>query len=322
MKKILYILIVVSMMSIVHSAQALTVSPARLEVTGDPGTTLRGEIEIFNEQEGSRTFYTSFEDFEPSGDTGAPHFIGAENGLATWLKTDSQVTVPSGTRQIVPYTITIPEGTEPGGYFGAVFFGTGEPGEANGGQVSVGGKIGVLVLLRVAGDIEESGGLLDFLTKNNQRFFTSLPITFTYRLNNTGGDRVVPLGDIKIKNTFRLTTETLKANKKEGSVLPSSARKFEVVWGEEQIKPEDTPKLNFFQSAQAQLKEFHFGWYTAKLDLVFGTTNQAAQANYHFFVVPWQLLLIVFVVIIVVRFFGLILLRRYNRIIIARATMK
>jgi hypothetical protein len=29
---------------------ALTVSPARLEVTADPGQTLRGEIEIFNEQ--------------------------------------------------------------------------------------------------------------------------------------------------------------------------------------------------------------------------------------------------------------------------------
>ncbi len=215
-------------------AHALTVSPARAEVTGDPGTTLRGEIEIFNEQDSTRTFFTSFENFEPSGDTGAPHFIGAEGGLATWLQAESQVTVESGKRKVVPYTITIPEGTDPGGYFGAIFFGTREPGAQDGGQVSVGGKIGVLVLLRVSGYIEESGGLLDFATKNNRRFFTSLPIVFNYRLNNTGGDRVVPLGDLKIKNTFRIKTETLKANKKEGSVLPGSARKFEVTWGEEQ----------------------------------------------------------------------------------------
>ena len=326
MRNLLYtILIVFAIAGIASPAFALTVSPARVEITGDPGTTLQGEIELFNEQEGTRTFFTSFENFEPSGDTGAPHFIGAKDGLATWIRSDNKVVLESGKRSVVPYSIAIPQNAEPGGHFAAIFFGSQEPGATGGGQVSVGGKIGVLVLLRVSGEVEEGGGLLEFGAKDKQRFFISLPITFAYRLNNTGGDRVVPLGEIKIKNTLRLTSATLLANKNEGSVLPSSARKFEVLWGQESQVISGTPqetKTGFFETAGKQWSDFHFGWYTANLNLTWGATNQTANASYSFFVLPWQLLLIILIILAVLGFMGRIGLKKYNRWIIAQATQQ
>lgn len=296
---------------------ALTVSPARIEITGDPGSTLQGEIELFNEQDGEKTFFTSFENFEPSGDSGAPHFIGSEDGLATWIRSDSKVTLGSGKRNVISYSIAIPQNAEPGGYFAAIFFGSQEPGASEGGQVSVGGKIGVLVLLRVSGEVEEGGGLINFSEKNNKRFFSTLPITFAYRLNNTGGDRIVPKGEMKIKNTVRLNSATLLANKNEGSVLPGSTRKFEVMWGEEQEE-----STGFFQMAGKQWSNFHFGWYTAKLNLSWGTTNQTANSSYNFFVLPWQLLILILIALVIFGLIGRVFVKKYNRWIISQATQQ
>jgi hypothetical protein len=325
MKKLLYIvsvcLIIAGGMGVTTPVSALTVSPARVEITGDPGTTLYSEIELFNEQKGeARTFFTSFENFEPSGDSGAPHFIGAKDGLATWMQTESSVTIASGERTIVPFSITIPANAEPGGHFAAVFFGSQAPGGQGAGEVSIGGKIGVLILLRVSGEVAEGGGLLDFSTKENNRFFSSLPISFVYRVNNTGGNRIVPLGEINVKNTFRLVSAKFSANQNEGSVLPGSARKFEVIWGDENIQAgEQNKNLGFFATALEQLKNFHFGFYTADISLVWGETNQTANSSFSFLVFPWQLLLIIFLVGLTLGFFGKILLKKYNQHIINQA---
>jgi len=321
MRKLLYLVLVCLVgVGMATSTQALTVSPARVEITGDPGTVLHSEIELFNEQEETRTFFISFENFEPSGDSGAPHFIGAQDGLATWLQSQSEVNLESGTRAIVPFSITIPQTAEPGGYFATVFFGSQPPKGTAGGEVTIGGKIGVLILLRVSGEIAEGGGLLDFKAKDDQNFFSVLPVTFEYRLNNSGDDRVVPLGEIKIKNTFRLTSVTLLANENKGSALPGSTRKFSVVWGKESVQANtERAKPGFFEVTKRQWQDFKFGWYTARLDIAWGETNQTARAVYNFFIIPWQLLLIMFAIASAVWIIGRQILRKYNRLIIARA---
>lgn len=295
---------------------ALTISPAKFEITGDPGQTVTGEIDLYNEQPDSKTFFSSFENFEPKGDTGAPFFTGAKDGLATWMHANEQVVVPSGARLKVPFYFTIPKDAEPGGYFAAVFFGSQPPG-TQGGEVSIGGKVGMLVLLRVSGYVPEGGGLVEFISKGKQRFFTTLPVVFDYRLNNTGGDRVVPLGEIKIKNTFRITSETLPANKNQGSVLPNSTRKFEVAWGGRGEGREQAGFFSeFFEGVANEWTDFHFGWYTAEVNLSWGLTNQKASDTYNFFIIPWQLC-IIFLIILGL---GFVALKRYNRFIVAQAT--
>lgn len=325
MRKSIYIIITLILnIGVFSTAHALTVSPAKIEISGDPGSVLTGELEIFNEQDETKIFFTSYENFEPSGDSGAPYFIGANGGLATWIETQSELTIGPGERTVVPYTIRVPENASPGGYFSAIFFGNQPPSSSGSSEVTIGGKMGILILLRVNGDIEEKGGLLSFESKDKKRFFNSLPISFEYKLNNLGGDRIVPQGELKIKNSFWLTSATLLANKNEGSVLPSSSRKFEVVWQEEQenVKKKDeilNEDNSFFAMVKKQAKDFHFGLYTAKLNITWGTTNQTAKDSYIFFVFPWQLLSIVFVILIIFGLFGRKLIRRYNRWVIAQA---
>ncbi len=299
------------------TAHALTVSPARIEITGDPGQTITGEIELFNEQQDARTFFSSFENFEPAGDSGAPRFIGADDGLATWLATEANVTLGSGERKTIPFSITIPQNASPGGYFAAIFWGSQAPGSQGSGEVAIGGKIGILVLLRVSGDVTERGGLSDFTTNGNRKFFTMLPVVFVYRLNNAGGDRIVPQGELQIKNIIG-ATHNLPVNKSEGSVLPNSTRKFEVSWLEASSESAEQRGQGFFETAKTQWNDFHFGWYTATLHVTWGSTNQTANAVYTFFIVPWQLLVVVFVLLLVIGALGLLGLRRYNRYIIRR----
>lgn len=300
----------------VGSVSALTISPVKVEVTGDPGQTLRGEIEVLNEQIETKTYFSSFENFEPSGDTGSPKFIGSKDGLATWLQTQPTVSVANGETVKIPYTITIPANAEPGGYFAAIFLGEQDPGTQSAGEVSIGGKIGVLILLRVSGDIEEQAGISEFSISDSGKFQTTLPITFAYRFANSGGDRVVPLGDILVKNTFGGITATLPANTNEGSVLPNSARKFQVMWND--VSGATSTLDNFFSIAKSQFNDFHFGIYKAELSVVYGATNQTATDSFRFLFIPWQLLTIAFVGLVMVLF----ALRRYNAWIISKSKLK
>ena len=294
---------------------ALTISPVKLDLQGNPGQIISGEIQLFNEQAETKTFYSSFENFEASGETGAPHFIGNQGDLATWITTETQVTLNPGEQKKFPFSVTIPKDAEPGGHFAAIFWGTQQPSDKGGGQVSVGGKLGILVLLSVSGGDHEGGGLLDFGTKGNARFFDSLPVSFVYRIHNTGVDRIVPDGTIAIRNFFIIPSMNLSANPKKSSALPGSTRKFEAIWGDGLQNQSSNIFTGFFAAASRELFHPHMGWYVANMQIALAQDTSAASQTFMFFIIPWQLLLIV----LIIASAGFLGIRKYNRWIIARA---
>ena len=302
---------------------ALTISPAKLEITGDPGTTINSEFELFNEQLDSKILYSSFSNFDSDGETGAPHFTASDTGLASWIKTDSSISLASNEKRTINFSVTIPKDAEPGGHFAAIFWGTQSPESQDGGQVSIGGKLGILVLLRVSGYVKEGSDLLGFGAKNNQKIFSTLPISLEYRINNSGGDRIIPTGQVIIRNLKLWNTATLLANKKIGSVLPGSVRKFEVVWGNNQLENDKkVSNSGFLTSAMYQLFNFHLGWYSAELSVVIAQDNEPIKKSFSFFVIPWQLLSIILLLFILFGGLGTVGLKRYNRWIIKKATQK
>lgn len=310
-------------------AFALTISPVRMEISGDPGQTLRGELELFNEQQESKIFYSSTANFEARGESGAPYFLSDINtGLALWINVQDSVVLKASERKTISYTIQIPQGTEAGGYFAAIFWGTSPPGRQGGEQVSVSGKLGILILLSVNGELKEGGGLLDFKIDESRRVVSSFPITFAYRFSNDGSGRVQPIGELKIKNLFGLTAATLNANSGNGNVLPGSIRKFKVVWAEKnQEKPavvsvEKEENKGFFFVAGNQWRNFALGPYRAEVSLLYGKDNKITDASFWFFVIPWQLLTIILAIFVIMGFVGIIGFKKYNRWIIAKATQQ
>jgi hypothetical protein len=269
-------------------------------------------MEILNEQAEAKTFFSSFENFEPSGDTGSPRFVGNTGNLSTWIDTEDRIDIAQGEKIVVPYTITIPADAEPGGYFSAIFWGSQDPKTQEAGEVAIGGKLGVLIMLRVAGDIHEEAGLSEFGA--GSRLFTTLPVGFSYRFTNKGEDRVVPLGSITIKNTLGTEVATLKANESEGNVLPNSSRKFQVMWGDKNA----VKAIGFWNQAKAEFSDFHFGLYRAKVEVVWGSTNNVETGSTWIFLLPWHALTIVVLVLAIAFFF----LKQYNAWIISRNRSK
>lgn len=300
---------------------ALTISPVRVELFGDPGAVVKGEIILINEQEGTRTFYSSFENFEASGESGTPSFVEGLEGLATWIETVPDVTLAQDEKQEVPYTITIPQDADPGGHFAAIFWSTSPPKTEQGGGVSIGAKVGVLILLKVSGEIEEGGGVLEFSAKDKQKFFSSLPVIFIYRFQNGGDDRIKPEGEITIKNMFGRTSAILPANRSEGNVLPQSIRKFEMIWEKEDSNKQETvdDKEGFLTGLKREWNNFAFGRYTAELNLEYGTEGETAQASFSFFIIPWRILGIILFILAVLVFSFIIGIKKYNKWIIAKA---
>lgn len=296
---------------------ALTVSPVKFEIFGDPGKILKGEISLMNEYKETKTFYSSVENFEATGETGTPTFTLAEEGLATWIEVPSQITLKPEEKKTIPFTIKIPQNADPGGHFAAIFWGTSPPQVKEGGQVSIAAKVGILVLLRVTGEIEEGGGILEFSTKNKQKVFNSLLINFVYRFQNGGDDRIKPSGEITIKNIFGGTSAVLPANKSEGNVLPQSIRKFEVEWSSDQTQI--TEKGGFFEELKREKTNFAFGRYTAQLNLEYGTAKEEAQASFGFFIIPWRILILAILILAIVALVLTKGIKKYNQWIIAKA---
>jgi hypothetical protein len=308
--------IIGTLLSSCYIAQALTVSPARLEINVDPGMVSENEFTVINEQDAEQTFYTSIENFEAQGESGTPNFTPTKDGLAAWVKVAESVTLKKGEKVKIPFTVNVPTDADAGGHFAAIFLSTIPP-STNAGEVAVGAKIGMLMLVRVSGEIKEDGGVRSFLLKNGGHFSTTLPVDFVYRFNNNGNDRAKPEGTINIRNTFGITTESLNANEREGNVLPNSVRRFEVRWGKEDALP---ASASFFSFVKYEMRNFAFGIYFANLDLTFGLTGKTNSSLY-FVIFPWHLFIIVLLIAGIIYLALSFALKRYNQFIIKQARL-
>lgn len=326
------ILGVFSLFAMIEKTNAAILSPARIEVSGDPGQTINGKINLINNQEEAKTFYSSSENFEPQDETGTPSFVKSEGELASWIETQESVQLAPGERKEISFSINIPKDAGTGGHFAAIFWGTNPPKKDNGeSSVAIGGKVGSLVFLTVNGEIITQGEIVEFTSFFQKNFFTSLPVDLIFRFENSGNDRIKPIGNLEIFNSFGQKTETLPVNRKLSSVLPASIRKFYVGWGRENSEEIEGKTLDqiqgipktFLARVKAQGADFHLGKYTAKLNLKYGPKNEKeAQKEYVFYVFPWEILLVILIFLIIFFWGGKFLVKKYNRWVLSQAQAK
>jgi hypothetical protein len=320
-KKYFATIILSSLFFIANNAHAITLSPVRIEVSGDPGSVLRPNVKILNEEDVDITLYKSAEGFEGEGETGTPKLNGLTEGLPSWISTEGQVEIMAGQVSEIPVAIAIPSGTEPGGYYGALCWNSNPPGLTDPG-VAIGSKICSIVLVNVNGPVKEGGGILDYFLTKQKKYYNALPVSFTYRFQNSGNALVKPEGEIVIKNIFGIKAKTLNANNVEGNVLPRGGiRKYEVVWSKDASDFKEIEGIKgFFNIAKYQWDNFALGRFTAQLDLSFGTKDKATESKkLSFWVIPWQLLLLAIVVLILIFNIFKKIFRSYNNWIIEQA---
>lgn len=310
-----------------RSVYAVTMSPVRAELAANPGQEILSKFIITNEELGTNTFYLLAQNFNAKDESGTPVFSPKKDGLASWMHLPETLTLGPREQRVVEYSVAIPPDTEPGGYFTGIFASSAPPTEKEDGTIAIGSQVGTLVLLRVNGTITEGVDILEFKTKD-RKLFSSLPVDFYFRFQNSGESWVKPIGDLIIKNTTGTTSKVIAANPDGSNVLPKSIRRFDVSWltntgkdvqDKHAERPPEAP-LGYWNKVKYQWKYFALGRYTANLSLTYNNDSSTTKrAHASFWVVPWHFLSIA----IPAGLFALYLLRfaikRYNRYIIRRS---
>lgn len=319
MKKIIVFIILFSFglgFLFVSPAKALTISPAKIYLSADPGETIETEMRVGNDAEITVTYYPIFERYTVRGGE-TPVFTPADIGLPTWIETiPSKVTL--GPKEIgkVQVLIRVPEDAEPGGHYAAIFWSSAPPERERGG-VAIALRVGALVFLEVSGEVIESGEVVNFGVP--KKIFNYLPISFSYGLKNTGNVHLGPEGEVTIKNIFGRTLAILEANPGRFVALPDTTRIFNTAsWEPEGGVPKIEGK-GFFAELKRERAGFALGYFKADLNIEYGKERKTGQASFGFWVLPWRILLIGILILAVIILFFTKGIQKYNQWIISRA---
>ena len=276
--------------------QAVTVGPAKMEYSVGPGDVMKTTLFLMNETGEDAAFYPSFEKFIE--EDGKKTFLKDESDLASWIETEAPVFLLAGEKKNVPFTIKVPENAEPGGHFAVIWWSTAPP--VGGKQVSIVTRAGILVMLRVSGDIREEGRLLSFSTASSKKIFWSFPVGFSVTFKNDGNVHLKPTGEITVKNILGRTKAVVKVNEYLMQILPGSKRSFDVKW---------------------ETARFAFGPYKAEISLAYGESQKQVSQSFWFVLIPLKTLIIVIFALLLVFFILPKGIKKYNQWIINKASV-
>lgn len=275
-----------------HAASAVTVGPVRLEYSVNPGDVVTGDILLLNEGNAPQTFYSSFERFTEN-DNGEKLFLKEVAGFSSWFEIPAGVALNASEQRHVPFTLRIPTDAPPGGHFAVMWWGTGNPNASEG--LSIITRAGILVYLRVSGDVKEEASFAQF--SSGKKIFVAGPITFSANVKNSGNVAITPKGTITIKNIFGVEKASVPFNPNGAIVLPGNTKHIASVW-------------NF--------GSWLWGPYKASAEVSYGEGEAEIDATSWVFVfspIPTFIILgILFLIFIFPPF-----LRSYNKRVIARA---
>lgn len=275
---------------------SVSISPIIFDKTVNPGDVLNLELKVKNNSPEAKTMFAFIKDFKAEGEEGRAQLInpGGENSssLSSWITINKEGELfEKDQEKIIPFTIKVPENTGPGGYYGAISYGT-KPPETKGEGVSMafGQQITSLILVQIRGKSDEKAILREFTT--DKKFYsTPFDVLFTTKIENQGNVHIKPVGVIEITDMGGKKKAILPFNEKRGNILPKSTRVFHNNW-------DDT---------------FGFGRYRAHLLVNYGSKAEDGglgiqNINYtlQFWILPWKIItpiasgLVILIIIIII----------------------
>ncbi|OGY50623.1 MAG: hypothetical protein A2951_01910 [Candidatus Buchananbacteria bacterium RIFCSPLOWO2_01_FULL_56_15] len=271
------------------AALATTVISPVLELEVDAGTSQPGAVKVYNETDQDLVLTASVEPFTAQGEDGQPRYLppSEQDKYLGWFSlADRQLLLRSHQVAIVPFTVTVPADAASGGYYAAIFWRTDASRAGDGSAVGISSKVGTLVLLTVTGAVIEQGSVSSFGVEPASNVFFSLPLTFSTRFENTGNVHLKPTGTIALKGWLRAAE--LPFNAEQRPVLPYTARRFDVVWGQQS---DGNPLQQFWRQISQELRLLAGGFYHATLHVSYGTGSpQPVDRELTFWLVPYHLI--------------------------------
>jgi hypothetical protein len=267
-------------------AFAMEMKPPTLDVSVKPGESAESVFVLRNTEPVPETYLFTIQGFTARDEDGRQTFLPVSEaaGLPKWIYLNrATVTLKPGESAPVALQVRPPKDAMPGAYQ-AVVFATHMDGQRADG-VLLGSRVGVLVFATVEGVLRHDVriGSMQYV---GPKVIDHLPALFTATIRNEGTAHEVPQGHVAIENMLGqlVTTIDLQTRETPLRVLPGSARRFEMAWGDER-----DCRGGFFAALRCEWSPFAVGMYRARLVLD-GVTNAAPSEEVRFFVVPWRVL--------------------------------
>lgn len=266
--------------------------PTLFYIDANPGDLFDRTLQLTNRSGKLGNYAVEVENFQGSKDNPSQAIVllgkkDSPYGARDWITLElDQFSLQHAERIFFNVNIAVPANVSPGDYYAAVLLRAVPENQnqaTNAPTVKITSRVGSLFVLRIAGDVIESGQLDSFLT--GKKFYSNPPVDFRIVFKNTGTVLLQPAGQITIKNIFGRTVDTIKIQ--PFRTLRDSIRLEKVSWE----------------------KKYLCGYYTANLQLDRGYGNIIDEKNVSFWVLPWKfILLALFTLILIIAI--IIFLRR------------
>ncbi|GBD34351.1 hypothetical protein HRbin35_00063 [bacterium HR35] len=285
-KYLLFIFLLASILYLLvtNSVFALTVGPAKLEFTTDPGQVLEFSLFVRNDSDYDSKYQIIVEGF--TEENGERKYI-TNPPEASWVEAPKDIFIKAKEDTNVPIKINVPKDAPPGGHFLVLWVST----KPEGGQVAIVTRVGALVFINVSGKAIYKAYISELKAP---KIAFDFPVKFSYVIKNEGNTYITPKGNIEIKNIFGRLIADLPINPRELQLLPNTSKNFEQEWK----------------------APFAFGIYKAIFNLEYA--NSRNSLNYWFVFIHLKALIILMIIFVFVVFVLPRLIKKYNEWVIKR----
>ncbi|MBA4336622.1 hypothetical protein C0416_02500 [bacterium] len=233
-------------------ANAVSMSPALIELSAKPGDVLTGQVTIGNSADTIKTIVCTKSDIILDPLTNTQQYVDydAPRGLKNWLTLDfKEVNAEPEEEVVIPYTISIPDDAAPGTYLGGIFGQALEPSVVAGGtNLGVSARAVATIVLNVEGEYTENLDFISFdvnktqLLKGNIIFESTFKNGGTVRSTPTGNIKIFDLEGNQVEKVFLVTEEydgkpvvvdrknEIPFNKELSSIFPETTKTIETKW--------------------------------------------------------------------------------------------
>jgi hypothetical protein len=216
------------------ASQDITMTPTSVSPVINPGSVYHGSFQVIDQGKTGYKFLVYATPYRVSGEDYTPDFtiLPTAPNISSWLN----FSVPGGFINpgktiTINYTVSVPENTQPGGYYAAAFAETQYPKVAN--SVTLNEQVGELFYIQVAGPVVKKGELLTW----QSNFFQKPPLTSTIRLQNDGSINYPATIQYNVRDILGHTKYSLYTVKE---LLPQTIRRITVPWYK-------TPSIGLFK---------------------------------------------------------------------------
>ncbi|GES24650.1 hypothetical protein Aple_075490 [Acrocarpospora pleiomorpha] len=193
-----------------------------IELTLDPGQTVTEHLAVRNFSDNTFDFSLKAADGYLT-DKGRFNMLPSNRASAdggTWIQVQEKVTVGAKETKVVPFTITVPEGTSPGDHPAGIAATV----TSTGGTVAVESRVGFRVMMRATGTVRAAVAINDLTATYQQSWnpFSAGTIRVRYTATSDGNVAMTGTGRVTIAELFGLASHDTEAEVEE--LFPGGSR--------------------------------------------------------------------------------------------------